>query len=298
MKPGLESGILSVNDDNGKESDKAYVITALDENDLPQIMALQDIIVRHLHCSRLLEPLSSEFMSEHLGRRGFVLGVFSQGTLVGFRNVYFPRARDPELNLGRDIDLPDPQLQNVANFQMICVHPQYRGNGLALKMNWIALRLLREHGNHYHICATVSPQNIWNISILLESGFHIRVLKPKYGGKMRYIVYQRLKDPIEFHKKVVARISLDALDTQKQLLRTGYYAVDMMPERIAEGSISQDTFQWDLLFRQPVEEPKVLVVPARSVGQARPAERIPADQPVDDSLPPGKSDDIDSDKGR
>jgi ribosomal protein S18 acetylase RimI-like enzyme len=220
-------------------------------------MALQDFIVRHLQYSSLLERFSSEFMREHLGRKGFALGVFSQGALVGFRNVYFPGVQDPEWNLGRDIGLPGSQLTRVANLQMVCVHPDYRGNRLALKMNRIALRLLRQGGNHDHICATVSPLNIWNIAILLESGFHIRCVKPKYGGKMRYILYQRLKDPTQFCKKIKAAVVLNDLETQKRLLSAKYYAVDMVPRGKTKSTISADISLWDLIFRQPVEVPGV-----------------------------------------
>ena len=295
MKPGLERGILRVKKGVGKGVERAYVITVLGKSDLPQIMALQAVIVRHLHCSSLLEPFSSEFMREHLGRRGFVLGVLSDGKLVGFRNVYFPVVDDAEWNLGRDIGLAEDQLDKVANLQMVCVHPEYRGNGLALKMNRLALSILRERNRHDHVCATVSPLNIWNLTILLASGFHIRCLKMKYGGKLRYIVYQRLKTPVRFHDAPVVKVALNALDTQKQLLDAGYCAVDLVSMDPMAVQNASEVWRGDVVFRQPVREPSVHVVSRRSVALTTHGCRKNCDYPEDESDAPLPGDVTDSD---
>ena len=295
MIPGLERGILRVRAGVSKGEERAYVITALGKSDLPQIMALQSVIVRYLPCSSLLEPFSSEFMSEHLGKRGFVLGVLSDGKLVGFRNVYFPIVEDAEWNLGRDIGLAEDQLDKVANLQMVCVHPDYRGNGLALKMNRLALSILRERNRHEHICATVSPLNIWNLGILLASGFHIRWLKMKYGGKLRYIVYQRLKSPVRFHDAPVVKVALNALDTQKQLLDAGYCAVDLVsvdPMAFQNASV---TGRWNVVFRQPAKEPGVRVVPRRSGASTTPGCSGPVDFSEDEAYAPLRGDVTDGD---
>lgn len=296
MRPGIESGILKVKEGVGRGKERAYSITALEKSDLPQVMALQDIIVQHLHCSSLLEPFSSEFMCEHLGKRGFVLGVFSGGDLVGFRNVYFPAAHDSEWNLGRDIGLSGAQLEKVANLQMICVHPDYRGNGLALKMNRLALQILRERGSHDHICATVSPQNIWNLPVLLASGFHIRRLKLKYGGKLRFIAYKRLKTPVHFYDTPVAKVPLNALDTHKQLLDAGYYAVDLVPISPLEVEDATKACRYELVFRRPVSEPGVYMVPRRSAPSATPNRSRHADDSIEEVDLPRMSDITDGDE--
>jgi hypothetical protein len=56
--------------------------------------------------------------------------------------------------------------------------------------------LLRERKTHYHVCATVSPRNVWNIPVLLTNGFYIANLKEKYGGTMRCVVYQDSRKPV------------------------------------------------------------------------------------------------------
>ncbi|MGD9366152.1 MAG: hypothetical protein PVH87_10665 [Desulfobacteraceae bacterium] len=265
MEPVLECGILRVKSDTGGGAAQKFYITKLGESDLPNIMALQEIIVRNLHCSEILEPFPEDFMREHLTKRGFILGLFSGGGLVAFRNVFFPDRSDMVWNLGRDIGLPDVALGKVANLQLVCVHPDYRGNGLALKMNRLSLALLRERGAYEHICATVSPLNIWNLDILLNSGFHIRNLKPKYGGKMRYIVHQRLSMPEIFDTHGLVELKLKEVKPQKRLLRAGYCGIRLKPKDGNGRKLTHTSaIHLNLLFARPVRETGVYVVPRRT----------------------------------
>jgi len=106
---------------------------------------------------------------------------------------------------------------------MVCVHPLYRGNRLAKKMNKQAIRLIKEKNQFDHLLATVSPYNYWNVDILLNSGFIIQKLKDKYGGKLRYIVYQDLKTPPPSPPSTDHVINLTDFQTQKQLFKQGFY---------------------------------------------------------------------------
>jgi hypothetical protein len=264
MEPVLERGILRVKSDTGAGATQEFYITKLSESDLPDIMALQEIIVRNLHRSDILEPFPADFMREHLTKRGFVLGLFSGGGLVAFRNVFFPDRCDMVWNLGRDVGLPHAALAKVANLQLVCVHPDYRGNGLALKMNRLSLALLRECGTCEHICATVSPHNLWNLLILLNSGFHIRNLKSKYGGKMRYIMYQRLSMPESFDAHGLVELKLKDTKLQKRLLRSGYCGVQLKSEDDNGKKVTPaSAVQWRLLFARLVQETGLYAAPRR-----------------------------------
>jgi|GEM_PF-91014 len=270
MEPVLETGILTARSGIGGGQPQEYVIRRLDDSYLPRLMALQEVIVCHLHCSEVLEPFSSEFMKEHLGKRGFALGLFSGGKLVAFRNVYYPDERNATWNLGIDIGLPESALNRVANLQMVCVHPDYRGNSLALKMNRIALRVLRDQGTHEHICATVSPYNVWNIRILLNSGFHIRRLKHKYGGKLRYVVYQSLTGTMVFDDSTAVELALDDLESQKRLLGNGHCGVALKQARGDDLKVlPASATPWRMEFRQLVQEPRVHVLPNRCIPRIR-----------------------------
>jgi hypothetical protein len=118
-------------------------------------------------------------------------------------------------------------------------------------MNQISLGLLRKKNTHHHVCATVSPCNIWNIPILLASGFQIAKLKSKYGGKIRYIVYQDLRDPILFDDQSAVQVRLDDLNIQKRWLCSGFYGVALRRRHISPGEDSVRGF--DLVFKAPVK---------------------------------------------
>lgn len=207
----------------------AFEMRYLGKRDLPQIMALQDIILSRLSRKDLLEAFSREFMESHIGAKGFIIGTFVQNELIAFRNVYFPDVKEREWNLGYDIGLEAPEdLEQVANLQMICVHPKFRGNSLGRQMNSHAIEIIRQLRRYTHLCATVSPYNYWNVRILLKSGFSIRTLKTKYNGKLRYVVYQNLTRAVEYLEKN-ERVSVRLTDVkrQKELIHRGFIGVQL-----------------------------------------------------------------------
>lgn len=249
MSSILATGYLSQKSQDSRRHALEYTITYLEEKHLPLLMHLQEVIVQNLSRPDLLQAFSYDFMKRHLGPQGVVLGVFVEKQLVAFRNIYFPDSWDAEWNLGKDLGLPEEELVNVANLQMVCVHPRFRGNSLALKMNRVSLGLLRESRTHYHVCATVSPYNIWNIPVLLNGGFRIVRLKNKYGGKIRYIVHQDLRTSLRFNDRSAVSARLDDLDAQKKWLDNGFYGVALHKRNHRDGKDAASGF--DLVFKSP-----------------------------------------------
>lgn len=248
MQRVLETGWLTQKHEETRGRRVRYRMACLDENYLPQVMELQSLICQVLQRPDLLQPFSKDFMRRHMGLQGTVLGIFVEDRLVAFRNLYYPSPGDRRWNLGLDVGLSKAKLAQVVNLQMVCVHPDFRGNRLALKMNRTALRLLRARKTHPHVCATVSPFNIWNIPILLSCGFSIVKLKHKYGGKIRYIVYQNLLKPLTFVRDDAERVALDDLQTQRQLLDSGYFGVAVQPAPF--GGIGGSGTGLDLVFKK------------------------------------------------
>jgi len=218
----IQSGVIFQKNKNSALAEVQYEIRILDVSYLPQIMELQQLIIENLLRKDTLQPFRADFMEEHLGRKGFVLGVLSGNNLLAFRNVYFPDVNDTEWNLGIDLEFPSHILNKVANLQMVCVHPSYRGNSIAATMNKHAIRLIKDLGIHAHVCATVSPYNFWNIKILLDSGFIIKKLTKKYGGKLRYIVHQDLHRPVSFESGCFKPVVLTDFIKQHEALSNGW----------------------------------------------------------------------------
>lgn len=254
MMQVLTTGLLkSRRGQSQRLRDGAYTICNLNEKHLSAVMALQDVIVQNLSRPDLLQTFSEDFMRQHMERQGIVLGVFVENRLIAFRNIYFPDSSDREWNLGIDIGLPAEELSKVANLQMVCVHPDFRGNSLALKMNNLALKILKNRGEHHHICATVSPYNIWNIRILLNSGFRIVGLKDKYEGKLRYIVHQNIRSRIRYSRQSAQKVSLEDLDTQKMLFKSGFMGVTVDPIHQLIGKHKNKLDNYNLVFKSPAQ---------------------------------------------
>ncbi len=249
MNTILATGRLRQKSQNSRARRSAYRITYLEEKHLPLVMQLQEVIVQNLSRPDLLQSFSYDFMRRHMGTQGVVLGVFVENRLVAFRNIYYPDPWDKEWNLGLDLDLPEEELGHVANLQMVCVHPRFRGNRLALIMNRVSLGLLRERGTHHHICATVSPYNIWNIPVLLESGFRVARLKNKYGDKVRYIVHQNLRSPLRFNDDSTAQVRLDDLGAQRKCFDAGLYGVALSKRE--DQSRDNPAGGFDMIFKSP-----------------------------------------------
>jgi len=221
-KPVQSGVIFQKKEASGLTAEVHCEIRILDKSHLPQMMELQRLIIENLLRKETLQPFPADFMEEHLGSKGFVLGVLSGNELLAFRNVYFPDTDDAEWNLGIDLGLPPDALNRVANLQMVCVHPSCRGNSIAKIMNKHAIRIIKELGIHDHVCATVSPYNFWNIKILFESGFIIKKLTKKYGGKLRYIVHQDLHSPVSFESGFSQSVALTDFIRQHELLSNGW----------------------------------------------------------------------------
>lgn len=248
MELVYETGIIHEKDTDGRKSPKDWVMKRLNRSHLAEIMRLQQIIVGDLGRPDMLAAFSRDFMKNHLDRQGFVIGIFVENRLIAFRNVYYPSWDDREWNLGYDMGFDVEARCRVANLQMVCVHPGYRGNGLAFKMNRVALYLLRKLGRHQEVCATVSPFNVWNIPVLLNSGFHIRALKFKYGGKLRYVVHQNLRHPCAWFEQSALRVPCDDLQRIEVLLRAGYFGVAI--DRVEGPAAGDDIGGYRISFKR------------------------------------------------
>ncbi|MGB5158923.1 hypothetical protein [Desulfobacterium sp. N47] len=221
-------------------SDKSYQIKILGINYLDQIMELHQLIIDRLIRKDTLEPFTTEFMKEHLGNKGFIIGADYGKKLIAFRNVYFPDINEKEWNLGIDLGFDESILHKVANLQMVCVHPVYRGNSLALIMNGNAIRIIKSLGKYDHICATVSPYNYWNLRILFDSGFVVKKLTTKYNGKLRYIVHRNLKETQRFDPVCHESVVLTDFTKQYELLNKGWYGTGLIINNESAGPNSYE----------------------------------------------------------
>lgn len=208
-------------------SDGTIDLRLLGKTDLPRIMALQGTVVQRLSRRDLLQPLSLEFMETHIGAKGFIVGAFALGELIAFCSGYFPDVDDREWNLGHDLGLEDASdLSTVANLQIICIHPNYRGYGLGVRLSATVIGVIRRLNRYRHLCATISPYNYWSLNVALSCGLAVRTIKMKYGGKLRLIAYLHLLQPaVVSGAQDLVGVRLTDIARLEALLNQGYIGI-------------------------------------------------------------------------
>ena len=112
----------------------------LEEDDLSSIINLQQIVLNNLNDADIFEPQSAESLGDCVKTHGQIMGIIVEERLIAYRVIYFPKHHQD--NLGRDLSLPKSVLNSVAHLESVVVHPDYRGNSLALKMNVQALKIM------------------------------------------------------------------------------------------------------------------------------------------------------------
>ncbi len=199
---------------------QAYVVRRLTETDIPQVLSLQDKVVRHLDDPTSLQPLSEEEFRYITNGNGLLIGVFVEMELISFRALVVPDTLED--HLGIDAGLPESELDFVIYQDISNVDPEWRGFSLQQRMaTWIMDELARSGHPYKYVCSTVAPFNIPSLKDKFAQGMEIVALKPKYGGNLRYIFFKQLGSVNEREGEPVVCQMADTKGQQK-LLAQGY----------------------------------------------------------------------------
>lgn len=210
---------------DGKACEAAFRLLAKEEVGL--VLALQDEVLRHEQQPGLYYPLSAAEVKRMIEEQGAVMGVFVEGRLAAFHALFLPHM-DSE-NLGRDVQLSTEALMRVAHMEAVCVHPEYRGNGLQKALIERLIRCLSD--TPYDLLfLTASPFNLPSVKSGLASGFVICALKQKYGQKWRYILFRNRDVPFMEEKKDRIKVPVTDFARQQNAFEDGYVGVDIVGE--------------------------------------------------------------------
>lgn len=91
-----------------------------------------------------------------------------------------------DFNYGYDLGLSEEELLQVVHMDTSAVHPDYRGNGLQVRMMRIAEQELSGKGRRI-LLTTVHPDNHYSLRNILSQGYRIQKRTEKYGSE-RYIL--------------------------------------------------------------------------------------------------------------
>lgn len=198
-------------------------VTYLAMPDLGQIEAVQQDVMDTLTEGSQYQSLSTEEFVKLLTDRTLI-GAYHKGTLIAFRALLIPPLDDE--HLGYDIGYPPEGLERIIYQEVTNVHPDYRGYGLQQHLGRLLMREL-EHGSRFDlVCATVAPFNIPSLKDKFALGLRIGALKPKYGGKLRYIFMKELHSD---WRPAGEATWLEMGETEQQgaLLKAGWYGTSM-----------------------------------------------------------------------
>ncbi len=172
-----------------KYADDEFEFKKCSLSDLDSICEIQNIAFANLTNKDLLRRNTRETLGECLEDPHYTMGVFHDKRLVAFAILY-DGGTGPE-NIGHDIGIPESELNNVINFKLVIVLPEYRGNKLQQKLIFKLEQIARENGKRL-ICATVSPLNLYSYKNFEEAGFKFHSNKTKYNGLSRNIYYKEI----------------------------------------------------------------------------------------------------------
>ncbi len=204
---------------HGRYENKEYQMKLIGQDYLPEIINLQDVVVKDLKTSEIFQADNREFFKNELKKGGKIIGVFTDNDLIAYRFITMPKG--DSMNLGLDLELSKNELDKVGHLETTIVHPDFRGNGLQSKTLFVALDIFK-YFEHYHICSTISPKNYHSLNNVMAGGLVIKRLKNKYGGKLRYILHRNLAEELKID--YLNNIDIDNVEIlrRQKLLEKGF----------------------------------------------------------------------------
>ena len=164
-----------------------YTIRRADPSELPGLHRLMMTVYRALPDPEVFSvaDIGEDWFLQVAAEGGFgVLAESAAGETAGFLMVVLP-GRSEE-NLGRDIGLPEAELDRVALMDVAAVLPEHRGHGLERRMLLWAEEQLPARFDR--LMCTVSPANPASLHSIERSGYRAVLTKEKYGGHLRHIM--------------------------------------------------------------------------------------------------------------
>lgn len=160
--------------------------------DVNQINEIMRKVYFALEDKAAFAPDDTDTVMMFLEPDNFILVAEAEDGLAAFLAVEIPG--EAEDNLGHDIGLKQEELHKVAHIESTAVLPEYRGNGLQMKLMTEAEKLLSEMEIEYYM-ATVYPGNRYSLNNFLTLDYKIIRSALKYGGLDRLVL---LKSKLAF----------------------------------------------------------------------------------------------------
>jgi GNAT superfamily N-acetyltransferase len=168
----------------------AMDIHRITAEEVPQVFALMTDVVTRLPSKELFSAGDEAYLYAHVEELGEIYGAFEDGRLVAYTMLSYPGLRD--WNLGRELGVPEAELEKVAVLEATIVHESVRGRGLQRYFHMLREQKARERGALL-LYSTVHPDNTPSKRNLESAGLTLQFTRPMYGGSMRHCYAKRLE---------------------------------------------------------------------------------------------------------
>lgn len=227
MSKILDEGMLTSQSDLKAHP---YQIVTLNQRHLTELIDFQQAAYNKMQDKKLYAPIPAEMIQAVLGEKGLTLGLLIRGTVVGFVCFYFP-GNDKE-NLGRDIGLPDQELEQVVHWERCLIDPEFRGNHMQFRLGELLVSATKAlEKNYRYMCATVAPDNYPSLHQLFEQQQMVAVaLKKKYGGLWRFVFFQDIVQPVQLLREEARVVDCKDFEQQTALFQQEYCAFQALQD--------------------------------------------------------------------
>ena len=169
------------------QSEKKFIIREAEPKDAQEIYEVMKTAEAALEDKTLYVCDDLEYVKTHIAEAENGFGVVScdeNRKIVGIFIIRYPKTAED--NLGKDIELSDTELLQVAHMESAAVLPEYRGKHLQEKMLKFAEHCI-DRKRYRYLMATVSPHNPASYLTFEKCSYQLTKTKEKYGGLLRRI---------------------------------------------------------------------------------------------------------------
>ena len=161
--------------------------------DIPRIRELMELSMECIQDPDWFVDDDVECIERHIcqPRYGYILKYLLEGRFVGYLMVHKPGS-DKD-NLAAHLNLPKEEYSSVVHIESVCVDPSCRGMGIFRSLMHAAVEKERMDPSTRYLMGTVHPENSFSKNVFLVENFQVLETTFKYGGKLRDILYLRLR---------------------------------------------------------------------------------------------------------
>lgn len=186
-----------------------YILRKCTVQDVDQICELQKIIIDGLDNKAILRQNERSMFEHCVQEPNLTIGVYDKEKLIAVA-IFVIEHGDEDLSL----ELVCHEVDVSANFKLVMVKKEYRGNGFQRALMWILEKYAYNNG-FTHLCTTVSEENTYSLHNVKETGYEYDHNAVKYGGLSRCVFVKDIKKSVSLYDKMILKI-IGSLENKRE----------------------------------------------------------------------------------